>query len=100
LVHLFSCSRIGRPIVGIYTSLLETWIKELGLWSRSSFSGNISFQFLLLWLCSAGSYCSINQQVRWIRAWSPFMHCNTQKRMTLPLKGGGGRLGCTWALVA
>jgi hypothetical protein len=25
-VHIFSCSRIGRPIVGIYKSLTETWM--------------------------------------------------------------------------
>jgi hypothetical protein len=29
-VHLFSCSRIGRPIVGIYKYLTETWIQEWG----------------------------------------------------------------------
>jgi hypothetical protein len=25
-VHIFSCSRIGRPIVGIYKSLTDTWM--------------------------------------------------------------------------
>jgi hypothetical protein len=39
-VHLFSCIRIWRPIVGIYKSHTETW-----LWIRSSFSGNICFKF-------------------------------------------------------
>ncbi len=27
-VHIFSCSRIGRPIVGIYKSLTDTWVKH------------------------------------------------------------------------
>jgi hypothetical protein len=38
-VHIFPCSRIGRPIVGIYKSLTDTWIWTLGLRPRSSFSG-------------------------------------------------------------
>ncbi len=38
LVHLFSCSRIYRPIVVIYKSHTETWMYESGLWPRSSFS--------------------------------------------------------------
>ncbi len=29
-VCLFCCSQIGRPILGIYKSLTETWMKELG----------------------------------------------------------------------
>jgi hypothetical protein len=28
-VHIFSCSRIGRPIVGIYNSLTDTWMWKL-----------------------------------------------------------------------
>ncbi len=35
-VHLFSCCRIGRPIMGIW---------ERRNWPRSSFSGNICFEF-------------------------------------------------------
>ncbi len=45
-VHIFSCSRIGRSIVGIYKSLTYTWIWKLGLWLRNSFSGNICFEFV------------------------------------------------------
>jgi hypothetical protein len=49
---LFSCSRIGRSIMGIYKSLTDTWMWKLRLWPRNSFSGNICFQFLVLVLCS------------------------------------------------
>ncbi len=48
-VHLFSCSRIGRPIRGIYKSLTVTWIQD---WDCSS-AGNICFEFPVLCLCSA-----------------------------------------------
>ncbi len=51
-----SCSRIGRPIVGIYKSLSKTWMQELGLWPRSSFSGNIFFEFSELCLCSVYTF--------------------------------------------
>ncbi len=51
-VHLFSCSRIGRSIVGIYKSLTDTWMWKFGLWPRNFFSGNICFQFSVLCLCS------------------------------------------------
>ncbi len=51
-VHIFSCSRIGRPILRIYKSLTDTWIWKLGLTPRNSFSGNICFEFSVLCLCS------------------------------------------------
>jgi hypothetical protein len=35
----FSCSRIGRSIVGTYKSLTDTWIWKLGLWQRNPFLG-------------------------------------------------------------
>ncbi len=38
-VHIFSCSRIGRPILGIYKSLTDTYIWKLGLRPRNSFLG-------------------------------------------------------------
>ena len=44
-VHIFSWSRIGRPIVGIYKSLTDTWTWKLGLRPRNSFSGIICFEF-------------------------------------------------------
>ncbi len=37
--------RIGRSIVGIYKSLTDIRVWELGLWPRNSFSGNICFEF-------------------------------------------------------
>ncbi len=52
-VHIFSCSRIGRSIVGIYKSLTDTWIWKLGLWPRNCFSGNMCFEFSVSGLCSA-----------------------------------------------
>ncbi len=50
-VHIFSCSRIGRPILVIYKSLTDTWT-EIGLRLRNFFSGNICFEFSVLFLCN------------------------------------------------
>ncbi len=47
-----SSSRTGRPIVGIYNSLTDTWMWKLGLKPRYSFSGVICFQFFGIALCS------------------------------------------------
>ncbi len=52
LVHIFSCSKIGRPIVGIYKSFTDTWMWKLGLRPRNFFSGNICFKFSVLYFCS------------------------------------------------
>ncbi len=49
-----SCSRIGRPIVGIYKSLTDSWMWKFGLWLGNSFSWEYFFSFLVLVLCSAG----------------------------------------------
>ncbi len=43
-VHIFSCSRIDSPIMGIYKSLTDTCIWKLGLRPHNSFSGNIFFR--------------------------------------------------------
>ena len=51
-VHLFSCSRLGRPTVGIYESLKETLMQELELRLRCFISGNICFEFSVQCLCS------------------------------------------------
>jgi hypothetical protein len=45
---------IGISIVWIYKSLTDTWMWKLGLWPRNSFSGNICFEFLVLFLWSVG----------------------------------------------
>ncbi len=47
-----SSGRTGRPIVGIYNSLTDTWMWKLGLRPRYSFSGNICFKFSAFCLCS------------------------------------------------
>jgi hypothetical protein len=44
-VHLFSCSRIGRPIVEIYKSLTDTWMWKLGLRPSNFYSGHIFSNF-------------------------------------------------------
>ncbi len=54
-LHIFS-SRTGRPIVGIYNSLTNTWMLKLGLRPRNSFSGNICFKFSAFCLCSVGEH--------------------------------------------
>ncbi len=52
-VHIFSCSRIGRPIVGIYVYIAHRHINVgSGTEACNSFSGNICFEFLILCLCS------------------------------------------------
>ncbi len=59
LINIFSCNRIGRPIMGIYKSLTDTWMWNSGLRPRNSFSGNIFSKFSVLCLCSVGclSFC-------------------------------------------
>ncbi len=51
-VHIFSCSRIGRPTLGIHKSLTDTWMWKLGLKPHNYFSGNICFEFSIMCLCS------------------------------------------------
>ncbi len=41
LFCLVCCSQICGPILGIYKSLTNTWMRKLGLRPRNSFSGNI-----------------------------------------------------------
>ncbi len=52
LVHIFSCSRIGRPNVRICIPLTDTWMWKLGLRPHNFFSGYICFEYSLLCLCS------------------------------------------------
>ncbi len=49
-LHIFPCSRIGRPIVEIHKSLTVTWIWKLWLRPRNSFPGSICFEFSVLCL--------------------------------------------------
>ncbi len=68
-VHIFSCSRIGSPIVGIYKSLTDTWMWKLGLRPHNSFSGNICFAFSLLRLCSVISLEWIRSKMKMFDPW-------------------------------
>ncbi len=52
VLHI-SSSRIGRPLMGIYNLLTDTWMWKLGLRPRYSFSGNICFKISVFCLCSA-----------------------------------------------
>ncbi len=52
-VHIFPCSRIGKPIGEIYKSITDTLMWISGLRPRYSFSGSICFKFSVLCLCSA-----------------------------------------------
>jgi hypothetical protein len=49
-VHIFYCSRVGRPILEIYKSLTDTWMWQLGLRPRNSFFGNMCFELSVLCL--------------------------------------------------
>ncbi len=51
-VLIFSCSRIGRPILGMYKSLTDTWMWKMGLWLPNFFSGNIVSEISVLCICS------------------------------------------------
>jgi hypothetical protein len=51
--HIFSCSRMGRPIVGIYKSITHTLMWISGLRPRYSFSVNIYLEFSVMCRCSA-----------------------------------------------
>jgi len=62
-VYNISSSRTGRPIVGIYNSLTDTWMWKLGLRLRYSFSGNICFQFSAFCLCSVCFLLNANYHV-------------------------------------
>jgi len=53
-VHLLSCSRIGRPIVGKYKYLTDTWMWKLGLRPRNSLPENLFQSFGIVSFCSAG----------------------------------------------
>jgi hypothetical protein len=50
---LFRCRKTCIPIVGIYKSLTDTLTGKQRLRPRNPFSGNICFEFSVLYLCSA-----------------------------------------------
>ncbi len=47
----YSCSRIGRPILGIYKSITDLWMWKLGWWPRNFLFWDICFEFWVLVLC-------------------------------------------------
>ncbi len=53
-VHIFSCSRIGKPLVWIYKSLTDTWIWKLGLRKAIPFLGIFvsNFQYIVPLQCT------------------------------------------------
>ena len=60
-VHIFSCSRIGRPrstILGIYKSLTNTWIEKLGLRPAIPFLGIFvsNFRYCVSAVCITTCY--------------------------------------------
>ncbi len=81
-VHLFSCSRIGRPIVGIYKSLKDAWMWKLGLRPHNSFSGNACFEFSVLCLCSVQT--SKIKQIMALHASHPAKLCKTLTMVNPP----------------
>ncbi len=50
--HIFSCSRIGRPIVGIFESLTNTWMRILGPETAQFLFREICVKFSVLCLFS------------------------------------------------
>jgi hypothetical protein len=52
-VHIFSCNRIDRPIVGTYKSLTDTWIWEIGTEAAQFLLWEYLLWISVLCLCSA-----------------------------------------------
>ncbi len=57
-VHIFSCSRIGRLILGTYKSLTDTWMWELGLRLVIPFLGIFisNFRYCVFAVCATPVY--------------------------------------------
>ncbi len=85
-VHIFSCSRTGRPIVGIYKSLSQT--HECGNWDRGRpipflgiFVSNFRYCVFAVqkWLVSQFfievNYCTCSVCFRFHCAWAVFFAC-------------------------
>ncbi len=78
--HLFSCSRIGRPIRGIYKSLTETWL-SIGV--RTVAAQFLSWEYLFRIFGIVSLQCSIT--VSWVTLRRlVFAFCS------LSFGGGGG----------
>ncbi len=77
-VHIFSCSRKGRRIVGIYKSLTDTSMWKFGLRPHNSFSGNICLDFLVLCLRSAQPWALWSVRLPWGIVLKAFLFFNLQ----------------------
>ncbi len=60
-VFLFFCSRIGRPVVGIYKRLTDTWMWKLGLRLSNSFLGAYLFRIFGIVLLQCTKPTSLSQ---------------------------------------
>jgi hypothetical protein len=91
-----SCSRIGKPILGIYKSFTDTWMWKLGVGPSNSFSGNICVIFLVLCLCSEAEIKK-RLYLRWPEVYQPKVFPPQQrvKWQKMPLQVGTRRL-TTW----
>ncbi len=71
-VCIFSCSKIGRSIMGIYKSLTDTWMWKLGLWR--------AIPFLVIFVSNfRHSVCAVHTLT--LKTWVK------KSRDTVPLRG-------------
>jgi hypothetical protein len=63
LVCLYCCSQIGRPILGIYISLTDTWMLELGTRPLSFISGNTSIGWIFGTVWDFHTSCKLGSRV-------------------------------------
>ncbi len=88
-VHIFPAAELAdRSWEHINRSQTDTWIWKLGLLPRSSFSGNICFEFAVLVLCSVRLRDTQPTWQRWRRAAGNADHILA---VNIVAKGGGGR---------
>ncbi len=82
-VHMFSCSRIGRLMGGIYKLLTHTWMWKLGLRPRNSFSGNICFEFYVIVSSLVGTLHSWDMSEARLLEYLMWQASTTKNKLTL-----------------